>query len=80
MHHHLYIIGVHTKKPLSLDNFQPFVHQRSRVDSHLATHAPIRVFERLLQGDTCQLFALLSTERTAAGGEQYLVHRAALPY
>ena len=74
------VFGVDAEKPLGLDHLKAFVHQRRTVDGHLAAHAPVGVLEGLRQGYRSQFLSFHAAEGAAAGGEQYLVHRADLAH
>ena len=58
---------------VGLDQLQPLVHQRGRVDRDLASHVPGGVGERLLHADRLQLVADQPPERPARGGEDQAV-------
>ena len=52
-----------------LDQLEPLVHQRGRVDRDLAAHVPGRVRERRLDVHVAQLVGRHAAERAAGGGQ-----------
>ena len=72
------LIGRKVKEPARLDEFESLVHQRGGVDRDLVAHAPVRVIERLLDGDLFQIGFCLAEERPSGGGEDDLLDLAAL--
>ena len=61
---------------VGLDQLEPLVHQRRRVDRDLAAHRPRRVGERLLDRDVLEVLALEAAERAARGGQDQAVDGA----
>ena len=57
------------EQPVCLDHFQPLVHHGRRIDSDLAAHVPVRVSQRILQGDILERRDVTITERATRGGQ-----------
>ncbi len=58
------------EEPAGFNDFQPFVHQRGRVDGNLGAHFPIGMLQRALRRDVLQLLlASEAPERSSGRGE-----------
>ncbi len=55
------------EQQVGLDDLEPLVHERGRVDRDKGSHGPGRMGERLLDGDVLQCGAVPPTEGPAAG-------------
>ncbi len=66
-----------TEQLVRLDDLEPLVHERRRVDRDLGSHAPRGVGQGVVDGDLGQVAAAAPPERTARGGEHDLGHPAA---
>ncbi|MPM40317.1 hypothetical protein SDC9_86957 [bioreactor metagenome] len=66
---HRYFFDRHLIQRHGLDAFQPLVHQGSRVDGHLGSHAPVWMLQRLLRRDPGQALPAPAEKRAAGGGE-----------
>ena len=53
------------KQPARFDQFQPLVHHRSGIHRNFCSHTPIRVLERILQGNGFKLLSRFAEERSA---------------
>ena len=60
--------GVEAEQPVRLDHFEPFVHQRRRVDRDFRAHVPGRVLHRFGHGRAFHLGFVLCAERAAGRG------------
>ena len=69
VHHHADALVGHAEEVMGLDQLEPLVHQRRRVDGDLAAHLPGRVGERLLAGHPLELLRAPAAEGPAAGRE-----------
>ena len=69
MHHHFDLFGFHAEQPFGFDHFKPFVHHRSRIDRHLSTHMPVRVFQSIGRSHLFQKSPVFSPERTSGSGQ-----------
>ncbi len=49
MHDNLHLLRRQAKQQVSLDEFEPLVHHRGRIDGDLVTHVPIGMGQRLLR-------------------------------
>jgi hypothetical protein len=63
------------EQEVRLDQLEPFVRERGRVDRDLRAHAPGRVGQRVRACDIRQLFARPAAEWAARGGEDDRAHR-----
>ena len=68
---HIHVVDRHVEELVSLDDLEALVHERRGVHRDLGAHRPRGVGQRLLDGDTFEVFELAATERAAAGGQQY---------
>ena len=67
--HHINLCSRKPEEPARLDDFEPLVHERGRVDRDLAAHLPSRMPERLLNGHVAQFDRGPVEERTPRTGE-----------
>ena len=63
------LIGADTEQPVRLDDLEPLVHQRRRIDGDLPAHLPCRMTKRLIRRDPLQLRRGEIAKRSARGGE-----------
>ena len=66
----------HAEQVVRLDELEPLVHERGRVDGDLRPHGPVGMSERLLRGDGGQLRGRAAAERAARSRQEKLLERA----
>ena len=66
-----FVVG-HVEQIMSLDNFEPLVHERRGVDRNLGAHMPGRMFQCLSRRDVTQIVARATSERPARCGDPQL--------
>ena len=64
------------EEEVRLDQLEPLVGERRRVDRDLRAHAPRRVRERVLDRDVLEVVAAAAAERPARGGQDERVDRS----
>ena len=69
----------HAEQQVGLDQLQPLVDQRGRVERDHRAHVPGRMGQRLVDGDAGQLGAAPSAERAAGRGQHEPVHLVGPP-
>ena len=47
VNHYLYVLRLHSVKPMSLNHFKAFVHHRGRVNGNLCPHFPVGMLQCL---------------------------------
>ena len=62
------------KKPSCLDHFQPFIHQRRRIDRDPFSHPPCGMLQSLLRRDISELLDRCFTERPSGRREKQFLH------
>ncbi len=67
--HHIDLPGADAKQPARLDDFEPLVHQRCRIDRDLPAHAPRRMLQRLGRRHAGQFRSGPAAERPARRGQ-----------
>ena len=67
---HVDVVVADTEQLVRLDHFEALVHQRRGVDRDLRAHFPVRVRERLLDGDVSSSRRELPPEGSPARGDQ----------
>ena len=70
MQYHFYLFRSNIENIAGLYHFEGFIHQTGRVDGHFGTHAPIGVFQGVLQSRPGYIFHAPITECSAAGGNK----------
>ena len=65
----VYFIGGHIKEPRRFNKLQSLVHHCSRIDGNFCAHTPVRMLERLLDGDIFQVIACSAEERSAGSSK-----------
>ena len=73
LYHHLYLLCRQAEQPDSLDQLQPFVHQRGGINGDLASHTPIGMAQRIVLCNILQLLPRAAEKRPAGGRQQYLL-------
>ena len=58
----LHLIRWAVKQPRRLDQLEPLVHERRRVDGDFGTHRPVRVVERFIDADVSQRVAICASK------------------
>ena len=76
MHDDVDLLVAHPEQMVGLDQLEPLVHQRGRVDRDLAAHRPSGVREGLLDRHPRHVRGRAATERAAGRGEDQLVNGA----
>ncbi len=69
MHDDVDLTRSDAEEPMRLDDFEPLVHQRRRVDRDLRAHPPRRVAQGVVGGDVRQARGRKLAEWTTGGGE-----------
>jgi len=62
---HFDLFGREVKEPFCFNHLKTFVHERCRVDCHLVSHLPVRMFKGLLWFYIPQHFGCMVKERTS---------------
>ncbi len=62
-------LGRQAEQPVRLDDLEPLVHQRRRVDRDLPPHPPGRMLQRLVRRHVLERLDRLAAERTAGRGQ-----------
>ena len=63
MNHHIDLARREAKKPMGLNNFKTFVHQRGGIDRDSSAHLPHRMLQRQVGSDTFQVLGVCLEER-----------------
>src|SRR5215208_506596 len=79
MHDDVDLVVRDAEQVVSLDQLEPLVHQRRRVDRDLAAHRPRRMRERLVHRHVLELLARAPAEWSARGRQDEPVDRAGTP-
>src|ERR1700733_5915732 len=79
MDHHVDLVGPHAEKPPRLDDLEPLVHHRRRVDRDPAAHLPVRMREGLLRGNVGHAGQWRAEERPDAGSTSRRASRCSPP-
>ena len=78
VHEYFDLIGLHLKQPFGFDHLKPLVHERSRIDSHLCPHIPIRMAESLFTGSMLQFLCCQMQKRASRSRQQDLLRPLSL--
>ena len=74
MYHDTDFISAETKQPVRFDHFEPFVHQRGRVNRDLRAHVPRRVLQRFGHRGGLNRRFFASAKGPARGRQNYSPH------
>ena len=74
MHQHLDAFGRHAVEVKSLNDLQPLVHERGRINGDLGPHAPVGMLEGLLRRNGAQGLECPAAKRPAGGCENEPFH------
>ena len=74
LHDHLYLIHIHLKQPLCLNDFQPFIHHGRGIYGNLLPHGPVGMLQGILHLDIQQFLFRLSSERPSGSCQKNLVY------
>ena len=69
VHHRVHLLQGKAVQPHGLDDLQPLVHQRGRVDGDLGAHAPVGVLQRMGRRHGLQFLIAPAEERAAGAGQ-----------
>ncbi len=70
MHHHFHLLRRHVEEPSRLDQLEPLVHERRRVDRDLGPHRPVRVPQGFFDGSRRDALGRPGAKRSTGSREQ----------
>ena len=69
-----YLFRRNVEKPSGFDDLQAFVHHSRGIDGNFISHLPVRMVQRLGNGDPAQLLQGKAAEGPARGGQYNSVY------